>query len=86
MGVVREIIELFKKGYSPKELVKKGYAKSTVYTAWKKYQKTKETHVDEEIKDILNAKLKEGECVKLVENYVICKVNGEIKVLKLTNI
>ena len=31
--------ELFEQGYTPSELVKLGYSKSSVYYAWKRYKK-----------------------------------------------
>jgi len=39
MGVSEEIIKLYIKGYSPSDIVRMGYAKSTVYTAIKKFRK-----------------------------------------------
>jgi len=86
MGTISDIIELFKKGYTPPDLIKKGYPRSTVYYAYRKYRKQVEKTLIEQIRPIIHSVLDNGECIRLsitIPDIIICLDNDEIKTYRL---
>jgi len=77
-----KIVELLEKGYRPYEIVKMGYAKSTVYTVYKKWKKKRE-EILAFVRPFIKKLLDDHECVLYRSKTVICNENGAIKIFYL---
>jgi len=85
MSTSRRIRELLEQGYTPSEIVRMGYAKSTVYITYRKWLKEK-LEALQALPRLLNMLLELIICAPSSENALIC-IHGSKKMsVKLTKV